>query len=336
MKIIYTDKNRVEQGFCPASASFDVEVGGNEDFEITVPKNERFLSDGSCWFLDSDKSVGGIVRETSVNTAENEVIYAGKTFRGLLTERILEPPAGEDYLVTAAGTKMNDTLKNIIHACGYEGLFFVGGDNYIQNERYQFYRYPTVLEGIYYWLKKFNKKLVFGYDTEKQMVRISIAEIKEYGTINNKYDYVLKTTKQNITHLICGGKGDLKDREIIHLYRHKDGTINQEPNGLAGTDEIVGFYDNRSAENLLEESIKHYKELIANEKTCEIVAGEDELQVGDYVKCYEEITGIELAKQEVTRKVIKIKNGQIDIDYTVGDSKETDIGESESLEVKYD
>ena len=74
-------------------------------------------------------------------------------------------------------------------------------------------------------------------------------------------------------------------------------------------------YSSADLEKLEEYGTKRMKDL-QNYRSIDVTVDDVDLEIGDIVGGYEEITGTRLQKP-VTRKIIKMKQGKITIDYEV-------------------
>ena len=124
-----------------------------------------------------------------------------------------------------------------------------------------------------------------------------------------------------VNHLICLGRGELADREVIHLYCNQAGQIGRTQ-FYTGVDEVVEIYENASAESVedLESGgMSRFAELRNNDKA------EIELQegvgraydIGDIVGATDVITGISVSAA-VNQKIVRINNGVINTEYKTG------------------
>ena len=121
-----------------------------------------------------------------------------------------------------------------------------------------------------------------------------------------------------MNHLVCLGKGDLAEREVIHLYADQFGRIG-DVQYYFGLDEICEPYDNSSSEDLRSDGIAKLKEL-QNTDTAEISLPQSEsmtYDIGDIVGATEYNSRISVA-EKVTQKIVKINNGVVSTEYKTG------------------
>lgn len=242
---------------------------------------------------------GGIITGSETNLDSNEIKYSGWTWRGMLQNYIIEPPAGQAYL-TVSGN-----LADIISALPIPSFFDVSPTAYT-TQSYQFNRYVTTYKGITQLLASVNPQLRLSFSFEEVAdsgtVTLSIIEARDlrslielsqdYGQIELQITYDSTTPR----HLICLGQGELQDREVIHLYADDDWNISQTPIADAyPTDK----YDYSSTENLLKDGTKHFEELIANHQQIEVTISGLGVQLSDIIAAKDNLTG-ESVEAEIT------------------------------------
>ena len=131
-----------------------------------------------------------------------------------------------------------------------------------------------------------------------------------------KVNFDIRDCRGGINHLVCVGEGQNEERAVLHLYVQEDGTIGKSQYYF-GLEERAAVYEYSSAdlEKLEEYGTKRMKDL-QNYRSIDVTVDDVDLEIGDIVGGYEEITGTRLQKP-VTRKIIKMKRGKITIDYEV-------------------
>jgi hypothetical protein len=122
-----------------------------------------------------------------------------------------------------------------------------------------------------------------------------------------------------VNHLICLGKGELAERLVVHLYLDADGNVSENQT-FFGLDEYAEVYDYSSAES---------REELVKGGTSRLKEGTDAVNmnfdaentiydIGDIVGATEHKTGIATV-EKITKKIVTIKNGQVNIEYKVGE-----------------
>lgn len=321
MEIMYTDVNRLPQGSLE-KYSIDLELGGDNDFELQMNVRNHCMSSGCIWYV-KDEEYGGIVDNVKVDTDKSKVYYSGRSWRGVLEKKVLRPDTGKDYLTVSGGA--NDILAVLIKRCDLVDLFAVPGTfSGTQISSYQFPRYVDAYSGIVKMLSSVNAKLKIVYNDKESCVNISAVPIED---LSEKYEYsddygmkiIIEKKTGGVNHLICLGSGELAARTVIDLYVDKKGEIT-EKQSFFGEYEIAEIYDyenSESATELKEKGIEHLKELKSSDSVSASFSKLD-VDIGDIVGGRNRATGIVL-KEQVTHEIVKIKNGIETITYKVGD-----------------
>lgn len=125
---------------------------------------------------------------------------------------------------------------------------------------------------------------------------------------------------RGINHLICLGKGELKDRKVIDLYVQEDGSIEKDRQHYKGIEEIAEIYDYSNAEEdeLYKKGIEKLKnEMNSSEFKAEVDEVEEDWPIGDSISGRDYISGIEVS-QPIIEKNCTVKDGEIEIEYKIG------------------
>ncbi len=190
-------------------------------------------------------------------------------------------------------------------------------------------RYCTLLDGITKILDSVGYRLDIRYVTgtrwEAGYVLIGAEKIQDHSeTIEYSQDgYVEFTATKNyrgINHLICLGKGELKDRKVIDLYVQEDGSIEKDRQHYKGIEEIAEIYDYSNAEEdeLYKKGIEKLKnEMNSSEFKAEVDEVEEDWPIGDSISGRDYISGIEVS-QPIIEKNCTVKDGEIEIEYKIG------------------
>lgn len=317
MDLIFTNAKRVDQGVLSAYA-FDLSFGVDENnFEMTLGANEKMLEYGSFIYMEGTE-YGGTIDGLKTSTKGETITYCGRTWHGIMNSKVIQPNTGEDYLVVSGDA--NEVLAFLIARLGLYGLF-VAADKLsgVSISGYKFNRYCKGYDGIRAMLASVKAKLKIVW--ENRSVVLSAEPIADYTDSPIDGDIATLTVeqhKQKVNHLICLGKGDLAEREVIHLYVDQFGRIGNVQY-YTGLDEIVNTYDNSNSDNLRTDGITKLTEL-RNIDKAEIALPETEglfYDIGDVVGANEYRSGIKVA-ETVTQKIVKIKNGVVSTEYKTG------------------
>ena len=317
MDLIYTNANRIDQGVVPAY-NFDLSYGADEnDFELTIGKKETPLEYGAFVYIEGTE-YGGIVGAMKTTSDADSVTFMGRTWHGIMNSKIIEPDAGANYLVVSGDA--NEVLSLMVARLGLSELFVVDEkDSGIHISEYQFHRYCKGYDGLSDMLADHGAKLRIAWND--RVVRLSAEPIADYTESPVDDDETVLTVEQHnskVNHLVCLGRGNLAEREVIHLYLDQFGRIG-DTKYYTGLAEIADTYDNSNAEDLRSEGIKRFKELLDID-SAEISMNENNniaFDIGDKVGSTDITTGVSVSAT-VTQKIVKINNGFINIEYKTG------------------
>ena len=327
MDFIIADEKRMELGFLSSSAELDVDLSyetnnkeGVNDGELTVKDDP--VTYGYYIFCPGTE-YGGCIMDLKRKTSSDSKTWYFDTWRRMLGQSIIEPPAGEAYLNVSGDA--NTVLKGLL--LDRFGGFFIVPDELSGIEiNSQFDRYTTLLDGVTKLFKAHGAKIritaVQGGPGEPFEVQVEAVPINDFSeeieySQDNRVNLTLRDNRRGINHLICLGTGELTERMVRHLYVQKDGTIGNTKY-YTGLDERTAVFDypNAEEENELLESGKEKLASLMNYKKLEMSVEDLELDIGDIIGGRDRETGLYLAKP-VVNKVLKIKNGRETVAYKV-------------------
>lgn len=323
MDLIYTDKKRTDVNVLE-DYTLDLAYGEDEnDFECEVDLNNDCCPVSSVLYIEGTE-YGGIIDGKRVDTENDKLVYLGRTWHGVLEGHILEPDTGADYLILNG--EGNKVLETIIERCGLEGIFQASSvKSEITIKKYQMNRYIGAYTGIRKMLYANGGKLKMQFSDKK--VILSAVPLVDYSNDeefdSSQFDFVVEQNQRPANHVVCLGKGDLKDREIIHLYCDTAGNISRSKT-QTGENEVTIVYDCSNAEST-EELEKGGREKLEeaweDAESCDIdfESSEDsEYDIGDIVGAREEHTGIFIARP-IKKKIVKINKTGISVECQIGE-----------------
>ena len=321
MDLIYTNANKEDVGVLLAY-DLDLAFGANEnDFECRIQMSEHCCEAGAFLYIEGTE-YGGIIDKIKSDTAEGEVVYYGRTWHGILDSKILEPDSGEAYLVVSG--EANAVIGTLLERMGLSGLFraeYVSSGLTISG--YKMHRYVTGYDGIKKMLASVGGKLEFTY--QDGMVILSAVPAHDYS-VDEEFDsdqigFEVTKKHNSVNHLVCLGSGELENRMVVHLYADESGEISQTQT-LFDLDEYSSVYDYsdvESEEELIKSGTSRLKELWEPDSmTIDFDSDSDIYDVGDVVGAFDNVTGINIYA-EITKKIVTITNGKINISYKVGE-----------------
>ena len=300
----------------------DLAFGSDEnDFECTVDIANHCCEAGFFLYFEGSE-YGGIIDSITVDTDANEVKYSGRTWHGILDSKVLEPDAGQDYLVCTG--EANAVIGTLLSRMGLTALFEASEEaSEITISNYKMNRYISGYAGIRKMLKAFGAKLQISFHQGMAVLSacplVNYAEDEQFDT--DQIDFEIKKVSNPINHVICLGAGDLSARTVIHLYADSTGTISHTQT-ITGIDEVTATYDYPNAESD-EELEKGGTEMIQDSWNQDEIqfsfnSNDEVYDIGDVVGALERITNISV-NAEITKKIVTINNNQTTISYKVGE-----------------
>ena len=321
MDLIYMDAAKKDVGVMK-DYTFDLAFGTDENnFECQIIRENHCCETGYYLYYEGAE-YGGIIDGIAVNTDRDVVTYYGRTWHGIMDTKVIEPDAGEDYL-TLEG-EANGMLGMLISRIGLSELFVAStNDSGINVSGYKMNRYITGYQGIRKMLKESSAKLLVSF--KNGMVELSAVPLMDYS-MDEQFDtdqinFSIKKNGHPVNHVICLGKGDLAEREVIHVYADSKGSLSHMQS-LTGISEVAAVYDNANAESS-EELEQGGIDLLSESWNSDEIAfdfdsNEETFDVGDIVGAKEHVTGMEV-KAEITKKIVTISNNSTTISYKVGE-----------------
>lgn len=325
LKFTVADTEGIELGYIKDTDSIDMDLGDTNDFEMQFSEAEwsRGKYNWGYRIFIPDTEYGGLLEDCKTSTKDGTVTWLGYTWRGLLTQKIIQPPAGQTHLTVSGDA--NTIIQNIIGS-RFGSLFLADIEQSgIQINNYKFDRYCTVLAGLEKMLATKNARLQIYYQQGTSggaggTVRIRAVPVTDWSSElecsqDGKLDFTTRDYRMGINHLICAGEGEGEDRTILHLYVQEDGSIGdtQYYFGLDEREALYSYTSVESDEQLREDGIERLTELM-NYKQLEASLNDVDVEIGDIVGGRDRITGMTLQKP-VVNKILKIQNGETSVDY---------------------
>lgn len=323
MDLIVTDTNGIPTGSY-ASWTLDLAYGsGENDFDLRCPAR---LQPGCRWWVDGT-GWGGIVDDvrTSVTGGEGELTYHGRDWHGLLASKILEPDKGRDYL-TMSGT-IGTLLRTVISRIGLQDIITVT-EGTSKTARWQFDRYCDAWSGLLKMLRASGLRLRI--TAAQNGVTVDAPPITAAGDLidSDLIDFDATLASHPINHLICLGKGELKDRIVVHWYADHKGALSHTQT-IKGADERTSVYELATADVAeLETKGKTKLQELRDTGSIDVdVTDGIDLDVGDTVTGRDNTTGIKVTA-EITKKIVKISDGIPTVTYEATTASTETTGET--------
>ena len=303
MDLIYATAQKEDVGVMK-NFKFDLAFGQDEnDFVLTTNINNHVCHEGYILYVEGTE-YGGIIRKIAVKTQTEELVYNG-----------------EDYLICDG--EANAVLSTLIERMGLEDLFRSSTElSGITIRNYKMNRYIDGYSGIKKMLAAFGGKLKVNF--QNGFVILSAEPFVDYSQDNefdsSQINFDIEKNYKPTNHVICLGRGDLKDRVVIHLYTDAQGNISHTQS-LFGLDEITVAYENVNCESD-EELEKGGTELLEAEwnkdKLQVNIDSAKSYDIGDIVAARENVTGIIISKS-IVKKIVSIDGDVATISYRVGE-----------------
>lgn len=314
-----------------ASYTLDLAFGsGENDFDLQV--EDAALKAGSRIMIDGTE-YGGIIDDTDVDVdgGLSTVTWHGRDWHGVLASKIIEPDRNNDYL-TLSGT-IPVIMRTLVSRAGLQGLFTVTDESADHKTTCQFDRYVDLYSGLVKMLRASGLKLRLRNDGDK--VSMSAMPVRTIGDSidSDLIDFTAKQAAHPINHLICLGKGELKDRTVIHWYADANGTFSHTQT-LKGLDERTATYELSNAEvDELEDKGRQKFQELRNTSTIDVdIPDGIDADVGDLVTGRDNNTGL-VVTAEISKKIVKVSGGVLTVTYESGgasaggNSGESSIGD---------
>ena len=293
----------------------DAEFGSSEDatndFEFIASLSQKIYPEG---FYVPGTEIGGLIDYAHTKSDSDGVTYRGWLWRGLISKNVIMPPAGSDYMIVSG--EANDILTSLFS--GVQGDLFTvsSADSGLNIASYQFPLYINLLDGVEGMLEEYGYKLKITASKIASAAPIQIlieavpATILS-GTYNEDNGVPMTYTidSMGINHLICGGSGELQNREIIHLYIDNTGEVSQTQYyfGLEERTEFFDYPNAESTDDLIDYGTQRLLE-VASYKSMSIESPDNQdLEIGDIVKgVFPDGTTIQ---KPVVQKIYRIEGG---------------------------
>lgn len=327
------DESGHDIGIFSDSVYLDADINdGDFDIELVVRREkDGIIENGSIVYIPGTEIGGFMTIERNKSTDVTDTYY-GKTWRGMMTEKIVQPPSGQDYLILSGDVQ--EVIAGLINP-RFSGFITVPAGSCGKTvTNFQVDRHCTLLKAIDDILNEKNLRLQIDYInlTPGEAGRVSITPVQksDYSDrIEISQDYGIEFTfernRGGITHIIGAGKGELKNRVICHYYADENGNISST-RSRTGLDEREYFFDYSSAES--EADLKKATKEKLKELVCRDVIKTDpkkvdldfDIRPGDYIGSREYRSG-KVAKVEITKQICKLQGGNLTVEQRADDKQ---------------
>lgn len=298
---------------------FDCAWGsGENDFELTL-YDGTVLPDRGLVYVDGTE-VGGIVdhMKDELSDGVSVVTYSGRSWHGMLAGKVLQPDSGQDYLKVSG--PVNQVLSNLLARIGLADVFKVRADSTKTIPTFRFDRYCTAYDGIRRMLAANDLKLMF-QEVDGTVWTYAKPIVDHNDTVDSDLvDFSITKDYRRINHMIGLGKGDLRNRLVVHYYADGSGKVSNTRT-FGGRDEIAAVYDYSSAEkDELDKQTKKQLQDLQGAGAVDVTVHDGlSLDVGDRVAGCDHVTGLTVTAV-VLKKIVKLSGGLLSVSYEVGDA----------------
>ena len=279
--------------------------------ESPIQEGHYIYSPGTEW--------GGPVTLVKHVTDKKTVTVQGATWRGLLYQRRIYPPAGEGYKVYT-DIEANTLIADVVGQ-SYGSLFTVSTVDTGVDVSAQF-RYQSYAVGLQTVLADAGLRLNIMFDNTIPAVVLSALPIDQLDEIEISQDYGINFTSEigNVelaNHCLALGSGELADRVVLEVYRVGNHYYTSQPQALQTKDirtVLLDYGSSESTDELLKSAIDRLEQTAPKQSITisELPLGV-ETNLGDQLYVRDRLTGLE-ALSEVTQKILTIKDGSVKVD----------------------
>lgn len=328
VELTYTDASFHDVGLIePYDGDF---AYGNSENDFSIDTTGDSIPEVGAMMYAEGSDVGGIVTGYSSDAAMGTFSVVGDTWTGVLDRRVVGPDSGSDYLTLSGDVR--DIVAALVSRAGLTGLFrvaegrtgitashtFTGSTS---SEQQDAGRYMGTWSAIWQVCVDHGCKCRFAWSDVERRVIVTVARLADY-TDDEAQSAGLATVGVSIrkptNHLVCLGKGDLKAREVLHLYADRSGNVSTSQT-IKGVDEIAEVYDDSSAEGdkLRTDGTKKLRELWQDSQEVTVKSGTTsaDFDLGDVIGGTDPWSGL-TARAIVTKKVASFKQGTLTYTYT--------------------
>lgn len=317
MDLIYTNADLVDQGVLQ-DCMLDLAFGADEnDFELEVPAEGVTLEAGALLYIEGTE-YGGMVDGMRYTSADGVKRYTGRTWHGILNSKVIQPDAGSDYYTVSGDA--NAVLAVVLQRLSLSALFVAADGSSGLSVSYQFNRYCGGYDGLRAMLESAGGKLrmeVLGTGRVQLSAVPVVRYVKENEWDSDRMTIDATQLWHPVNHLICLGKGDLRQRQVVHLYADANGDLSttQTSTGLAERVAVYDYANAESLESLTANGMAKLAEYQAGD-SCKASLADSETvyDIGDVVGVCDAVTGLSV-ETTITKKIVTISGGVVTVSY---------------------
>lgn len=326
--LIYTDTSFTDKG---AIQSFEMDLAfGTDEQDFEIAFSEPSLSGGELLYIDGTE-YGGIVDSVTQSTETDNVIYKGRTWHGMLAGKIVKPPSGSNYYTLSGDA--NTCIGSLLTYIGLTDVLTAKSTaSGITVSSYQFDRFCNAYDGLLKMLSSANAVLrIERHDGITELWAAARTAIEDEAD-SDLMDFSITDSHRVPNHLVCAGEGELQDRVVVDLYADGSGNVSTTQT-FTGVDEIAVLYNYNNADSaeLTAEGTKELKSYQQGGGADLQVNSKGDWHVGDRIQVRDNRTGTVIVST-IAKKIVKVKDGVLSVDYEVGTASAQAYGGGASAE----
>lgn len=240
MDLIYADVEKgkiIDRGVLNIY-TYDGSFGEKEnDFELRVPMGAHKLSEDQLVYVNGTE-YGGVIDAIEVDTENQMMVYSGRTWQGILENKIIYPLPGYNYFYVNGDA--NEVLRELLERMniipGDLNELYVKPENAFMsvaahNAGYDVNARVASESGNYARGYTFIRDLLYQFDLKPKIVNGVIEAVPnvDYSSdddfLEGTDQFKAKRNYNSINRLHCMGSGNLADRYVIDLYLDENGGL---------------------------------------------------------------------------------------------------------------
>jgi len=326
MELIHADELLIEQRPIDSLDKWDIVVSLSDkstdnDFQLIIPEDEWLIVpiEIGHYLYEPGTEFGG--RVTGIKHINKQIEVTGRTWRGMLIDKIVQPPGGSAYKTitsveanTAIADLLGTSFGPLVVASAAASGITVSGE----------FRYQTLLYCLHRMLNDADARLKIEFeDGVVTLSAVAITDLSADDEFSQDFSANIRSSMDNskaYNHVIALGSGELTARTVVELYRQADGTINSTPLTTDMDDrQIVLDYPNaESTDELTKKATDLLNEDYWPVESVEADVPEDQsLNLGDIVGGRDYITGLAISAQ-VIQIIRTVNRDGVSVQYKVG------------------
>lgn len=218
--------------------SFDMSFGEKEnDFQLKAPLEGTRLEPDQIIYI-SGTEYGGVIDSVEVDTANLMMIYSGRTWHGILENKILYPLKGVDYMYLQGDA--NEVLTYLLERMnlipGDANELYVKPENALlsvskEDSGIDINIRVSSESGNYAHGYTFIRDMLYQYNAKLQIIDgvLSAVSLVDYSNdddfLEGTDQFTAKRNYNSLNRLHCMGQGNLANRYTIDLYLDDNGGL---------------------------------------------------------------------------------------------------------------